>query len=127
MIRLRAQKVANVADDVPPQLVQGPDHGKLLVVSWGGTFGACRTAVESVQGHGSSVAHLHLRYLNPLPKDLGDILGRYDRLLVPELNEGQLHQLLRATYLADPVALNKVQGKPFAVVEIVRTIKEILA
>ena len=84
------------------QEVDGPESGDLLVVSWGGTYGACTTAVQQCQQEGLSVAHAHLRYLNPFPKNLGEILKRYQTVLVPELNLGQLRMLLRATYLVEP-------------------------
>ena len=127
MTNVRQQKVDNIADDIPEQTVVGPESGDLLVVSWGGTFGACTTAAERCQRDGLSVAHAHLRYLNPFPKNLGDLLARYQRVLVPELNMGQLRAILRAKYLVDVVGLNKVQGKPFAVAEIVDKIKKMLA
>ncbi len=127
MVELRAQKVANVADDIPPQQVAGPDRGSLLVVSWGGTYGACATAVQQVQAAGKSVAHAHLRYLNPFPKNLEEILSRYDQVLIPELNLGQLRLLIRAKFLIDAIGLNKVQGKPFSVSEIVAKIEQLVA
>ena len=127
MTDVRQQKVDNIADDIPEQAVVGPENGDLLVVSWGGTFGACTTAVERCQREGLSVAHVHLRYLNPFPRNLGDLLSRYQQILVPELNMGQLRAILRAKYLVDVAGLNKVQGKPFAVAEIVDKIKALLA
>lgn len=127
MVRLRARKIDNVADDVPPQSVDGPRQGDLLVVSWGGTFGACTTAVRRCRAEGLSVAHAHLRYLYPFPRNLGELLRGYRRVLVPELNLGQLLALIRATYLVDARGLNKVQGKPFAVGELVEGIKSELA
>jgi 2-oxoglutarate ferredoxin oxidoreductase subunit alpha len=126
MVNTRAKKVALVADDIPPQKVDGPESGDLLVVSWGGTYGACTTAVRRSRQEGLSVAHAHLRYLNPLPKNLGDILSRYEKVLVPELNMGQLKMVLRDRYLVDAIGFNKVQGKPFAVTELIEKIKETL-
>ncbi len=126
MTDIRAQKVANVAQTIPLQEVDGPKTGKLLVVSWGGTYGACATAVKQVQAEGGSVAHAHLRYLNPFPRNLGDLLGRYEQVLIPELNMGQLRLLLRGEFLVDAVGLNKVKGKPFAVSEVVDKINELL-
>ncbi len=99
----------------------------LLVLSWGGTYGACKTAVESCQKQGLSVAHAHLRWVNPFPKNLGDVLSKYKKVLIPELNLGQLRLLIRAKYLIDAIGLNKVQGRPFAITEIVAKIKELAA
>ncbi|HVW39358.1 MAG TPA: 2-oxoacid:acceptor oxidoreductase subunit alpha, partial [Pirellulales bacterium] len=127
MINTRARKVAGVANDIPDQEVDGPTSGKLLVVSWGGTYGACATAARDVRVEGGSVAHCHLRYLNPFPRNLGEILGRYEKVLVPELNRGQLRMLLRAEYLVDAIGLNKIKGKPFTVSELVGKINELLA
>jgi 2-oxoglutarate ferredoxin oxidoreductase subunit alpha len=126
MVDLRQQKVANVAQTIPPQKVQGPEQGKLLVLSWGGTYGACTTAVEYVAEEGKSVAHAHLRYLNPFPSNLGSLLKNYERVLVPELNMGQLSRLIRDRFLIDTVAYNKVQGKPFMVSELMDKIKELV-
>jgi 2-oxoglutarate ferredoxin oxidoreductase subunit alpha len=125
MVHTRAKKVANIASVIPPTEVDGPDHG-LLVLSWGGTYGACRTAVHDVRRSGVSVAHVHLRWLNPFPSDLGKILARYDRVLIPELNSGQLNLLVRARFLVDSVGFSKVQGKPFAVSEIVDEIRRLV-
>lgn len=124
MIRLRAQKVANIANDLPPQEVEGPARGDLLLVSWGGTFGTVRTAAERARAAGRSVAHMHLRHLNPMPRNVGDILRNYKQVLVCELNMGQLLLLLRARYLVDAAGLNKVQGKPFMVRDIAEKIDE---
>ncbi|MEX0937562.1 MAG: 2-oxoacid:acceptor oxidoreductase subunit alpha [Pirellulales bacterium] len=119
MVDLRARKVANIADDIPLQAVTGPASGDLLVLSWGGTYGACATAVAAAGAAGKSVAHAHLRYLNPFPKNLGDILSQYDKVLIAELNMGQLRIMIRSQFLVDAIGLNKVQGKPFSVSEIV--------
>ena len=126
MVMNRVNKVAGIAEHIPLQTVEGVERGKLLVISWGGTFGAVRTAVQQCVKSGKSVAHTHLRYLNPFPKNLGEIIKRYDKVLIPELNVGQLRLLIRGTYLADAVGLNKIQGKPFLVSEIVRKIDELL-
>ncbi|MBI2480309.1 MAG: 2-oxoacid:acceptor oxidoreductase subunit alpha [Planctomycetia bacterium] len=123
MTNVRATKVANIADDVPLQEVAGPESGDLLVLSWGGTFGANTTAVTKCQKLGLSVAHAHLRYLNPFPRNLGEILDRYEKVLIPELNMGQLRTLIRARYLKDAIGYNKVQGKPFTVAELVKKIQ----
>lgn len=126
MIKTRAEKVARIADRIPPQAVDGAESGDLLVVSWGGPYGACATAVHQAQAEGKSVSHAHLRYLNPFPKNLGDLFGNFKKILVPELNMGQLLMLLRSTYLIDAVGLNKMQGKPFSVGEISAKINEML-
>ncbi len=126
MVETRAAKVAGIAHDLPPTQVDGPASGELLIVSWGGTYGvvqqACAAAAQACKG----VAHVHLRHLNPLPRDLGEILGRYRTILVPELNLGQLSQLLRAAYLREVVPLCKVQGKPFMLAEILDRILELV-
>jgi 2-oxoglutarate ferredoxin oxidoreductase subunit alpha len=127
MIKLRAQKVENIAMDIPLQEVQGSPAGELLVLSWGGTYGACVTAVQQCQDAGLSVAHAHLRYLNPFPANLGEVLGNYRRILIPEWNMGQLKSLIRDKYLVDAQGLNKVKGKPFSIEEIVAAIRESLA
>jgi 2-oxoglutarate/2-oxoacid ferredoxin oxidoreductase subunit alpha len=124
MVNLRAKKVANIASMIPPQEVYGPERGELLVLSWGGTHGACYTAVQRALESGRSVAHCHLRHLNPFPSNLGEILGRYDSVLIPELNSGQLRMLIRSRYLVDAVGYNKIKGKPFAVTELVDKILE---
>ncbi|MEO2021251.1 MAG: 2-oxoglutarate ferredoxin oxidoreductase subunit alpha, partial [Pirellulaceae bacterium] len=118
MTDIRARKIENIANDIPPQAVLGPDNGDLLVLSWGGTYGSCMTAVNHSIAKGMSVAHAHLRYLNPFPANLQDLLSSYRRILIPELNAGQLRSLIRSTFLMDAVGLNKVQGKPFSVTEI---------
>lgn len=123
MVKLRAQKVENIAMDIPLQEVQGPPSGDLLVLSWGGTYGACLTAVQQCLDAGLSVAHAHLRYLNPLPANLGEVLDGYRQILIPELNMGQLKLLIRDKYLVDAQGLNKVKGKPFNVEEVVAAIR----
>ncbi len=126
MIETRARKVALIANDIPAQKLDGPDKGQVLVLSWGGTFGACATAVHTLQAEGKSVSHCPLRYLNPFPKNLGEILQQFDHVLIPELNMGQLRTVIRGEYLLDAIGLNKMQGKPFSVGEIVSKIHELL-
>jgi 2-oxoglutarate/2-oxoacid ferredoxin oxidoreductase subunit alpha len=126
MVNLRAEKVARVANDIPPQKLDGPPSGDLLVLSWGGTYGACATAVHNVQAKGKAVTHCHLRWVNPLPKDLGDIMKRFKKVLIPELNLGQLRTIIRANYLVDAIGLNKVQGKPFSVAEVANKMETVL-
>jgi 2-oxoglutarate ferredoxin oxidoreductase subunit alpha len=127
MVRTRAQKIANIANEIPELSVVGPAEGELLVIGWGGTHGATLSAVERAQRKGYKVAQAHLRYLNPMPKNTGDVLRRYKKVLVPELNSGQLRLLLRSTYLVDAIGLNKVQGRPFLVSEIEQRIEQLLA
>ncbi|MDY0012503.1 MAG: 2-oxoacid:acceptor oxidoreductase subunit alpha [Rhodocyclaceae bacterium] len=122
MVEVRAAKVAGIARDIPPLQIEGPDRGDLLIVGWGGTHGSIVQAREKAAALGLQVAHVHLRHLNPLPSDLGAILGRYRKVLVPELNLGQLSRLLRERYLLEVEQLNKVQGKPFKVSEIFEAI-----
>jgi len=124
MVELRARKVAGIASELPPQNVEGPPAGELLVLGWGGTYGALATAVRQLWERGASVAHAHLRYLNPFPPNLGEILRRYDKVLVPELNRGQLRRLLRAEYLVDAAGLNKTTGRPFTVQEVVEAVED---
>jgi 2-oxoglutarate ferredoxin oxidoreductase subunit alpha len=126
MTDTRAAKVAGIAEFIPEQDVEGPESGRLLVLSWGGTFGAVRTAVYKAIADDHAVAHAHLRYLNPFPRNLGDLLTRYEKVLIPELNNGQLRLLVRSKYLCDCVGLNKMQGKPFLVSEISDKINELL-
>jgi 2-oxoglutarate ferredoxin oxidoreductase subunit alpha len=127
MVRLRAEKVERVARDIPPTEVFGdPEGGPLLVVGWGSTAGAITGAVNAVRADGLSVSRIHLRHLNPLPSDLGDVLGRFERVLLPEMNSGQLALLLRARYLVDVISYPKVQGRPFFRSEIEAKIRSLL-
>jgi 2-oxoglutarate ferredoxin oxidoreductase subunit alpha len=126
MVRVRAEKVANIAADIPLLEAFGPETGDLLVIGWGSTFGAIRTAVERAHNKGLSVAHAHLRHLNPMPRNTGELLRRYRMVLVPELNAGQLLLLVRAAFLVDAVGLNKVQGTPFLAAEVEEKIEELL-
>jgi 2-oxoglutarate/2-oxoacid ferredoxin oxidoreductase subunit alpha len=126
MVRLRAEKVRRVAQEIPPTTINGPAGGDLLVVGWGGTYGAITAAVEEAQAAGKSVASIHLRHLCPLPPDLGQILRQYRRVLVPEINSGQLVRVLRAEYLVDAVGFNRVRGVPLATQEILDTINQLV-
>jgi 2-oxoglutarate ferredoxin oxidoreductase subunit alpha len=125
MVRLRHQKVQGIAKDTPATEVIGPRSGKLLLLGWGGTYGAITTACEQLQSKG--VASAHLRWINPLPPDLGDILKNYEKVLIPELNLGQLRRIIRSEYLIDAIGYNKVEGLPFTSEEIVRKAEELLA
>jgi 2-oxoglutarate ferredoxin oxidoreductase subunit alpha len=124
---LRQAKVAGIANDIPPLEVFGPASGELLILGWGSSYGAIRSAVERLQAEGFSVAHAQLRYLNPLPRNTGDVLRAYQRVLVPEINLGQLSLLIRARFLIDVVGLNRVRGKPFRISEIRNAAEALLA
>ena len=119
MTKVRAAKVAGVADDIPAQTVdQGEDSGDLLVVGWGSTFGAISQAVLGARKAGLKVSHAHIRYMNPMPKNLGDLLRRFKKVLVPEMNNGMLVKMLRSEYLVDARGMNKIAGQPFKIAEI---------
>jgi 2-oxoglutarate ferredoxin oxidoreductase subunit alpha len=126
MQTLRAAKVAGIARDIAPLEVFGPAAGDLLILGWGSTYGAIRSAVERLQADGRSVAHAHLRHLNPFPANTEDVLRSYRQVLVPEVNLGQLLLLIRAKYLIDAVGYDRVRGKPFRIAEIVAEAERIL-
>ncbi|HUJ30906.1 MAG TPA: 2-oxoacid:acceptor oxidoreductase subunit alpha [Candidatus Acidoferrum sp.] len=126
MVRLRAEKVALIANDIPEAVVEGDQSGDLLIVAWGSTQGAVTAALKAQRANGRRIGHLHLRYLNPLPRNVGDILKRFKHILVPEMNMGQLVMILRAKFLVDAQGYNKIQGKPFKQAEIEAKIEEIL-
>ncbi len=126
MTDLRAAKVARIAQDIPPLAVDGPAEGKLLVLGWGSTQGAITGGVEQARREGLEASFAHLRYLNPFPSDLGDVLSRFEHVLIPEMNMGQLAMLIRARYLVDTISMTKVQGKPFFRSEILARVREIL-
>jgi len=123
MTLLRHEKINRLARDIPPVEVAGDATGDLLVVGWGGTYGAIATAVTKARENGHAVSAVHLRHLSPLPPNLGEVLRAFPRVLVPELNMGQLRMILRARYLVDARGLNKIQGKPFKVEEIQQAIE----
>ena len=126
MVHLRAQKIQNVVKAIAPLEIDGPNSGGLLVLGWGSTYLSIHSAVRSMSEEGHSVSHVHVRHLNPLPSDLGDILKRFKRVLIPELNMGQFRLLIRSKYLIDAIGLNKIQGRPFLVSEFVEKILQIL-
>ncbi len=126
MVELRQEKVDIIARDLPLAKPFGKESGDLLVIGWGGTHGALRSAVETAQSEGMSVAHLHLRHLNPLPQNLGEILVKFQKVMIAELNLGQLANIIRAKFLVDAVGLNKVQGKPFTQTEVFNKITELV-
>jgi 2-oxoglutarate ferredoxin oxidoreductase subunit alpha len=126
MQELRVQKIAGIAGDIPALTAHGPQSGDLLILGWGSTYGAIRSATERLQAEGWSVAHAHLRHLNPLPANTEQVLRSYRKVLVPEINLGQLSLLLRARYLIDVVGLNRVRGKPFRIIDIKQAAEELL-
>lgn len=127
MVRIRAAKVAAIAQEIPDAVPEGDQEGDLLIVAWGSTAGSITAAIKTQRALGQKIGHLQLRYLNPLPANLGEVLKRYRRVLVPELNMGQLLWVLRAKYLVDAVGLNKIQGRPFKQNELQQKIEEMLA
>ena len=127
MQTLRQAKVAGIADDIPPLDVFGPASGDLLILGWGSTYGAIRSAVERLTTDGRSVAHAHLRHLNPFPANTEAVLRSYKRVLIPEVNLGQLSMLIRARFLIDAVGYNRVRGKPFRIAEIIDEAERLLA
>jgi 2-oxoglutarate ferredoxin oxidoreductase subunit alpha len=126
MVRIRAAKVAGIVQDIPDAVPAGDQEGDLLIVAWGSTHGSITAAVKTQRALGRRIGHLHLRHLNPLPANLAQIFQRYKKILVPELNMGQLLWLLRAKYLVDAVGLNKIQGRPFKQAELEQKIEEVL-
>ena len=126
MVKTRALKVQNIANELPPTDVFGDKSGDLLILSWGGTQGACRSATEALVNDGKKVSHIHLRWINPLPNDLGELLIKFKHVLIPEINLGQLIKIIRAEYLIDAIGLNKVKGKPISSAEIQDNVKKIL-
>jgi 2-oxoglutarate ferredoxin oxidoreductase subunit alpha len=122
----RQNKVDAIANYIPEAKAYGDDSGELLVLGWGGTHGAIRSSVERAQNAGHSVSHLHLRHINPFPKNLGEVLGNYKKVLIPELNLGQLSTMIRAKFLVDAQGLNKVAGKPFTTTEVYNKILQMV-
>lgn len=128
MVKTRQAKVDNIADYIPLQTIDnGNAKGKLLILGWGSTYGSIKTAVKSAIADGYDVSHAHVKYLNPLPKNLGDILKSFDKILIPEINNGQLIKVIRDKYLIDAKGLNKIQGMPFTSAEINEKIIEMLS
>jgi 2-oxoglutarate ferredoxin oxidoreductase subunit alpha len=126
MVRIRAAKVAGIVQDIPNVIPAGDPEGDLLIVAWGSTHGSITAALKSQRAKGRKIGHLHLRHLNPLPANVGDVLKRYKKVLVPELNMGQLLWVLRAKFLVDAIGLNKIQGRPFKQAELEQKIEEVL-
>jgi 2-oxoglutarate ferredoxin oxidoreductase subunit alpha len=127
MVNVRAAKIDKIADFIEPAKVDsGKEKGKLVVVGWGSTYGAIKTAVREAIADGYDVSHLHLKYINPFPKNLGEALSKFDKILIPEMNRGQLLSLIRSKYLFPAIGLPKMQGLPFTTVEIKEKIVELL-
>ncbi len=127
MVRVRAMKVERIAEELPPVEVYGDDGGDALIVGWGSTYGAIREAVNRLREEGLRVGHAHVRWLSPLQPGLEEALARYRRVIVPELNLGQLVRVIRERFLIDAIALTKVQGQPFKAAQLVERIRASLA
>jgi 2-oxoglutarate ferredoxin oxidoreductase subunit alpha len=127
MTKTRAAKIAGIANDVPEQQIEvGTEKGKLLVLGWGSTYGSIREAVQRCRDRGLDVSHAHVRYLNPFPRNLGELLKGFDRVLVPELNNGQLVKMIRSQYLVPAESLPKIQGQPFKIAELEEKIRQVM-
>ena len=126
MVRTRARKIAGITREIPSTQVFGDADGDLVVLGWGSTYGPIREAVKHVRAKGKKVSHVHLRYLNPLPRDLEETLKRFKQVMIPEMNMGQLLKMIRADYLIDAFGFNKIQGRPFKVSEIENRINRAL-
>ncbi|HXS54934.1 MAG TPA: 2-oxoacid:acceptor oxidoreductase subunit alpha [Hanamia sp.] len=127
MVKIRQEKVDKIADDIPGQEIDnGPEKGKVLVLGWGSTYGAIKSAVSELIEEGHAVSHIHLRYVRPFPKNLGQLIKNFDKVLVPELNNGQLVKIIRDQFLVDAKGFNKIKGVPFNKAELVDEIKKML-
>jgi 2-oxoglutarate ferredoxin oxidoreductase subunit alpha len=126
MVRLRQAKIDGIAADIGPLTVDDPDGARVLVLGWGSTFGSIGAAVRQVRLAGGSVAQAHLRHLSPFPANLGDVLAAYDKVLVPEINLGQLALLLRGRFLSDVISYNQVRGLPFSASELAGVIQDVI-
>ena len=127
MIKIRQGKVDKVADDIPLQtLDSGSEKGKVLVLGWGSTYGAIKSAVSELLAEGHSVSHAHIRYLRPFPKNLGTIIKNFEKVLIPEINNGQLLKIIRDEFLVDAKGFNKMMGVPITKGELIDAIKELL-
>lgn len=126
MIELRQAKIDGIANDIPEVKVNGDEEGKLVVLSWGSTYGATANAIDRVRKEGLKVSHIHLKYINPFPRNLESALRKFDRILIPEINSGHLRTIIRSKYLLDPIGFNEIKGKPFVASEIADKIKQIL-
>ncbi|PWT99367.1 MAG: 2-oxoglutarate ferredoxin oxidoreductase subunit alpha, partial [Bacteroidetes bacterium] len=127
MVKIRQEKVDKIAEYIPEQkLDSGPEKGKILVLGWGSTYGAIKSAVSELQQEGVQVSHAHLRYVRPFPRNLGYILKNFEKILIPEINNGQLIKIIRDQFLVDAKGYNKIMGVPITKTELVREIRELL-
>ncbi|HEX8459926.1 MAG TPA: 2-oxoglutarate ferredoxin oxidoreductase subunit alpha, partial [Segetibacter sp.] len=127
MVKIREEKIDKIAQYIPEQkLDNGPDKGKVLILGWGSTYGAIKSAVNELLEEGFAVAHAHLRYVRPFPRNLGDIIKNYDQVLIPEINNGQLIKIIRDKYLVDAKGYNKIMGIPITKGELVDTVKKMI-
>ena len=126
MVELRQEKVNRIQNDIAETEVFGKKNGDVLVISWGGTYGSCRSAVETLHEEGKSVSHVHLRWISPLPKDLGEIIIKFKNVLVPEINMGQLIKLIRSEYLVDAKGINQVTGRPISATKIIENVNQLI-
>ncbi|MDX1641445.1 MAG: hypothetical protein R3220_07090, partial [Balneolaceae bacterium] len=128
MTLIREAKVEKAAENIPLQEIDsGNETGDTLVLGWGSTFGSISTAVQELQNEGLDISHAHIKYLNPFPKNLGDLISGFNRVLVPEMNSGQLVRLLRDKFMIPAIGVNKVKGRPFFVDELKRKIKDAIS
>jgi 2-oxoglutarate ferredoxin oxidoreductase subunit alpha len=126
MVKIRQERIDRIADFIPEQKIDsGNDKGKLLVLSWGSTYGVIKTACLELEKEGLEVSHAHLRYMNPLPKNLGTLLKGFDKVLIPEMNNGQLVKIIRDKYLVDAIPFNKIKGIPFTTTELKEKIRSL--
>jgi 2-oxoglutarate ferredoxin oxidoreductase subunit alpha len=126
MVMLRQKKIEGIANDIPLAVVEGDQQGETLLLSWGSTYGAARTAFEKLKANSTNISFLHLRHLNPFPKNVGEILNRFSKVIVPELNSGHLQWMLQAKFLKPITGIHKIQGRPFKSVELVDKITALL-
>jgi 2-oxoglutarate ferredoxin oxidoreductase subunit alpha len=127
MVKLRQEKIDRIADHIPEQKIDtGAESGKVLVLGWGSTYGAIKSAVMELNAQGHEVSHTHLRYIRPFPRNLGALLGRFEKVLVPEINNGQLVKIIRDQFLVDAKPYNKIMGVPITKTELLDVIKKML-
>jgi 2-oxoglutarate ferredoxin oxidoreductase subunit alpha len=127
MVKIRQEKIDKIADYIPEQkLDSGQEKGKILVLGWGSTYGAIKSAVAELQARGESVSHAHLRYVRPFPRNLGEILKNFEKILIPEINNGQLIRIIRDLYMIDAMGYNKIMGIPITKTELVMKLEEML-